>query len=106
MCLCVCLCVCVRSSMQAHIHMIFLQGTSLVVQGLRLHASNAGLIPGWETKIPHAMWCGLPAPKKDISALLLIRITRAVKEGSMTVLFNITLPSHPGPVSTLVSGSY
>ena len=81
-------------------------GTSLVVQGLRLHASNAGLIPGWETKIPHAMWCGLPAPKKDISALLLIRITRAVKEGSMTVLFNITLPAHPGPVSTLVSGSY
>ena len=48
-------------------------GTSLVVQGLRLHASNAGLIPGWETKIPHAMWCG--QKKKDISASL-IRITR------------------------------
>ena len=33
--------------------------TSLVVQWLRLHASSArgmGLIPGWGTKIPHAMW--------------------------------------------------
>ena len=32
-------------------------GTSLVVQRLRLHASNAGgvgSIPGWGTKIPHA----------------------------------------------------
>ena len=35
--------------------------TSLVVQWLRLHASNArnvGLIPGQGTKIPHAMWHG------------------------------------------------
>ena len=34
-------------------------GTSLVVQWLGLHASNAGdmgSIPGWETKIPHATW--------------------------------------------------
>ena len=34
-------------------------GTSLVVQWLRLHASNAGgsgLIPVWGIKIPHAMW--------------------------------------------------
>ena len=33
-------------------------GTSPVAQGLRLHAANAedtGLIPGWGTKIPHAM---------------------------------------------------
>ena len=32
-------------------------GTSLVVQQLRVHASNAegmGLIPGWGTKIPQA----------------------------------------------------
>ena len=36
--------------------MMFL-GTSLAVQGLRLHASNAGgtgSIPGQGTKIPHA----------------------------------------------------
>ena len=36
-------------------------GTSLVVQWLRLHASNAGgtgSIPGWGTKIPHALWSG------------------------------------------------
>ena len=34
-------------------------GTSLVVQWLRLHASSAGgagSIPGWGTKIPHAVW--------------------------------------------------
>ena len=37
------------------------QGTSLVVQWLRLHASTAGgasSIPGPGTKIPHAAWCG------------------------------------------------
>ena len=36
-----------------------ISGTSLAVQWLRLHASTAGgvgLIPGWGTKIPHAMW--------------------------------------------------
>ena len=36
-------------------------GTSLVVQWLRLCASNAGgtcSIPGGGTKIPHAVWCG------------------------------------------------
>ena len=34
-------------------------GTSLAVQWLGLHASKAGdtgSIPGWETKIPQAMW--------------------------------------------------
>ena len=37
------------------------QGTSLVVQWLRLYTSKAGgtgLIPGWGTKIPYAMWHG------------------------------------------------
>ena len=36
-------------------------GTSLTAEWLRLHISNAGdmsSIPGWGTKIPHAMWCG------------------------------------------------
>ena len=36
-------------------------GTSLAVQWLRLHASNAGgtgSIPGQGTKIPHAAWQG------------------------------------------------
>ena len=35
-------------------------GTSLVVQWLRTHTSTAGgmsAIPGWGTKIPHALWC-------------------------------------------------
>ena len=56
MCVCVCVCVCVHSSMQAHMHMIFLQRTSVVVQGLRLHASNArgaGSIPGQAKKITY-----------------------------------------------------
>ena len=36
-------------------------GTSLAVQWLRLHAPTAGgvgSIPGWGTKILHALWCG------------------------------------------------
>ena len=36
-------------------------GTSLAVQWLRSHASNAGgtsSIPGWGSKIPRAMWWG------------------------------------------------
>ena len=35
------------------------KGTFLVVQWLRLHSSNAGgtgSIPGWGTKMPHAVW--------------------------------------------------
>ena len=36
-------------------------GTSLVVQGLKFHTANVGgkgLLPGWGTKIPHAVWHG------------------------------------------------
>ena len=42
-------------------------GTSLVVQWLRLHASNArdmGSIPGQETKLLYATWCGQEILKK------------------------------------------
>ena len=42
-------------------------GTSLAVQWLRLCASNAkgvGSIPGWGTKIPHAIWRGQENIKK------------------------------------------
>ena len=45
-------------------------GTSLVVQWLRFWASNvgdAGLIPGWGIKIPHAMWC---SQKKKIIKII------------------------------------
>ena len=45
-------------------------GISLAVQWLRLHASNAGAegwIPGWGTKIPHAMWRGQKEKKTSIS---------------------------------------
>ena len=37
------------------------EGTALMIQWLRLHASpgqGTGLIPTWETKIPHATGCG------------------------------------------------
>ena len=43
--------------------------TSLAVQWLRLHAPNAqgiGSIPGWGTKIPHAVLCGQKKKKKRI----------------------------------------
>ena len=46
-------------------------GNSLVVQGLRLHASTAGgtdLIPGQGTKIPHATQCGQKI-NKDIKVV-------------------------------------
>ena len=36
-------------------------GTFLVIQWLKIHASTAvgtGSIPGWGTKIQHALWCG------------------------------------------------
>ena len=48
---------------------MYCQGTSLVVQWLRLHTSNAegmGLIPGQGTKIPHATWCSQKKKKKSI----------------------------------------
>ena len=35
-------------------------GTSPVAQQVRLYSSSVegeGLIPGWGTKIPHAVWC-------------------------------------------------
>ena len=43
-------------------------GTSLGVQWLRLHASNAegmGSIPGWETNIPFTERNALPAKKNE-----------------------------------------
>ena len=46
-------------------------GTSLVVQWLRLHASTAGgagSIPGWGTKIPHALWYG--KKKKKVTVII------------------------------------
>ena len=42
--------------------------TSLAVQWLRLHASNPkdpSLLPGWGTKIPHAIWQGQKRKKKS-----------------------------------------
>ena len=49
-------------------------GTSLEIQWLGLHASNAetkGLIPGQETQIPHASQHGqIKKKKKDIASCL------------------------------------
>ena len=46
-------------------------GNSLAVQWLGLHASSAGgmgLIPGWGTKISHAVWCSQKKKKKKKEA--------------------------------------
>ena len=37
---------------------VALPGTSLVVQWLKLQVGSMGLIPGWGTGIPHAVWYG------------------------------------------------
>ena len=45
-------------------------GTSLEVQWLRLCTSiagDSGLIPGQETKIPHAVWCGQNKTKQKLN---------------------------------------
>ena len=47
-------------------------GTSLVVQWLRLSASNAGgtsSIPCQRTEIPHAMLCGQKQNKKQVATI-------------------------------------
>ena len=52
---------------------IFIAGTSLVVQRLRLCTSTAGTagsIPGRGTKIPHTVWCGQKVKRKKIILLL------------------------------------
>ena len=52
-----------------------MSGTSLAVQWLRLHISNAGdtgSIPGQGTKIPHASGHNLP-PKNDMSSFRLLK---------------------------------
>ena len=54
-----------------HLEMLAL-GTSLVVQWLRLCASTArgmGSIPGWGTKILHALQCGQKKKKKMLALL-------------------------------------
>ena len=50
----------------------YIQGTSLVVQWLRLCASIAGgmgLIPGWGTKILHATQCSQKQKKKNLNKI-------------------------------------
>ena len=50
-----------------------LTGTSLIVQGLTLcscNAENAGSIPGWGIKIPHATWPKNRKKKKYIYCVL------------------------------------
>ena len=52
---------------------VMLRGTSLVVQGLRLHASNSpgmGSIPDQGTKIPQAVWHDQKKKKKSRQGIL------------------------------------
>ena len=47
-------------------------GRTSLVLWLRLHTSNAGdagLIPGWETRIPFATWCGQKKLKMALGIL-------------------------------------
>ena len=47
------------------------KGTFLLVQWLRLCSSNvggSGSIPGWATKIPHAVQCNQKKKKKEAAA--------------------------------------
>ena len=53
--------------------------TFLVVQHLRLCTSTEGSIPGWGTKIPHAMPCG-QKKKKDFFLSLWTETTEKQKE--------------------------
>ena len=49
-----------------------MRGTSLVVQWLRLCASNAGIagsISGWGTKIPYAVWPEREKKSREILSL-------------------------------------
>ena len=51
-------------------------GTSLVVQWLRPQTSTAGgmgLIPGWGTKIPHAMQCAPPQKRRVLGLQELLK---------------------------------
>ena len=52
------------------------QGTSLVIQWLRLHApmQGMGLIPGQETKIPHAAQCSQKLFFKRVLSILFFKL--------------------------------
>ena len=71
----------------------------LIGHWLRLHAStagNAGSVPGWETKIPHASWYGQKKKKflmyqyiffkmfvYEVSEVVKITKTECKKEGKL-----------------------
>ena len=62
-------------------------GTSLVVQWLGLHTSNAGgvgLIPGHGTKIQHAVWCG----QKKNDKIELIRVHQGYDIQDQHIIIN------------------
>ena len=67
-------------------------GTSLAVQWLRLHASNAGgtgLIPGWGTKIPHAAGCSQKKKKKiEVVDLQYCLVSGVQQSDSVKYIYN------------------
>ena len=67
---------------------------SLAVQWLRLHASNAedmGLICGWGTEIPHAMWHGLKISQQQKKRTNKNPYKHIQRQQNLTVL--ISLPN-------------
>ena len=73
-------------------------GTSLVVQWLRFHSSTAGSlgsIPGWGTKIPHAVWCSQKANKPEEKCEGKIRTYRRIFELILFVICTVGFPDDP-----------
>ena len=73
-------------------------GTSLAIQWLGLHASNAetkGSIPGRETKIPHASQHGQIKKKKRYSILFIPRFLQIGLLGTIVFQFSSVAQSCP-----------
>ena len=70
--------------------------TSLAVQWLGLYASIArgvGLIPGWGTKTPHAMWCSQKMKTRKLTKNYIKIINMMIIHTREIVLFTtISLP--------------
>ena len=78
-------------------------GTSLAVQWLRLYASNAGdagSIPGWGAKIPHAAWSGQKKSGPDFHKLIFHKRGwgwgRDSRKYIIMNLYTLRISLHPG----------
>ena len=73
-------------------------GWGVGVQWLRLHASNAGaagLIPGWETKIPHVMQHGQKIKKRERKKQREAERVRHPSPSTWMLSFPLSAPLYP-----------